>query len=95
MPRTAPDLLLASSPYGAPLGRPNAIPVTPPCKVSLRRVRLNSGGYDQGGAYWGVGRALYWAGDDDGLLDLFFRAVTRESAKAHLRTLYPAVRFYR
>lgn len=47
--------------YGAPMGRPSfghgADPTTP---FSLVRVPLNSGGYDRGGAYWGIGQPLYW-----------------------------------
>ena len=49
------------SPYGAPMGRPaqgvGADPMTP---FELRRIRINNGGYDDGGAYWGIGQPLYW-----------------------------------
>lgn len=47
--------------YGAPMGRPTfghgANPTTP---FELRRIRINQGGYDDGGAYWGTGQPLYW-----------------------------------
>ena len=47
--------------YGAPMGRPaqgaGADPMTP---FELRRIRINNGGYDDGGAYWGTGQPLYW-----------------------------------
>lgn len=66
-----------------------------PCKVSLSRVRLNGGGYDAGGAYWGIGQPLYWAWTDDGRVDLWFRASDREAAKAHVWHRYPAAKFYR
>ena len=47
--------------YGAPMGRPayghGEQPSTP---FELRRIRINQGGYDDGGAYWGTGQPLYW-----------------------------------
>jgi hypothetical protein len=43
--------------YGAPMGRSSdhlsGLIVEPQEKVTLRRIRINSGGYDSGGAYWG------------------------------------------
>jgi hypothetical protein len=66
-----------------------------PVKVALQRVRLDSGGYDSGGAYWGIGTPLYWAGSDDGTIDLWFRATSRDAAKAHVRSLHPHANFYR
>jgi hypothetical protein len=46
---------------GAPMGRPafghGGNPIEP---FILRRIRINSGGYDDGGAYWGLGAPLYW-----------------------------------
>ncbi|MFC5509286.1 hypothetical protein [Bosea massiliensis] len=64
-------------------------------KVTLQRIRLDSGGYDHCGAYWGHGQPLFWAATDDGELDATFRASNRDAAKAHVRTLIPAARFYR
>lgn len=47
--------------YGAPMGRPAfGHGVAPTTAFTLRRIRLNNGGYDRGGAYWGVGAPLYW-----------------------------------
>lgn len=63
-------------------------------KVTLRRVRLDSGGYDSQGAYYGIGEPLYWAATDDGELDRTFRADDREHAKAQIRVIYPAARFF-
>lgn len=88
--------------YGAPMGRPtvdggytlldNARP------VSLRAVRVDSGGYDQGGAYWGIrprGTRLYYfeahVSDINGYID----ATNREDAKTKIRALHPLARFYR
>lgn len=64
-------------------------------KVTLQRVRLDSGGYDPAGAYWGIGSPLYWAATDDGSFDSTFRADDRDDAKAIVRQTYPAARFYR
>lgn len=68
--------------------------VAPPVKVTLQRVRLDSGGYDPQGAYFGIGAPLYWAATDDGELDATFRADDRADAKAHVRELLPNARFY-
>lgn len=50
-----------NSKYGAPMGRPKqghgADPTTP---FEVKRVPINSGGYDRGGAYWGTGQPLYF-----------------------------------
>lgn len=79
---------------GAGMGRENKTAAVPECvQWSLQRVRLNAGGYDSGGAYWGVGQPLYWA--SAGEADMFFRAATRQDAKAYVRETYPAARFYR
>ena len=61
-------------------------------KVHLERVRLDNGGYDSTGKYWGVGQPLYRAYDDlDN--DSYFRADNRDAAKQH-ETL-KGCRFYR
>ena len=45
--------------FGAPMGR-NDIGKKPVDKrVFCRRIRLDNGGYDKGGAYWGTGAPLY------------------------------------
>lgn len=62
---------------------------TPVGKVHLVRVRLDSGGYDDGGAYWGLGEPLYHAYDDSLSSDheegkgvyAFVRAGNRKQAK--------------
>lgn len=65
-------------------------------KVTLRRVRLDSGGYDETGAYWGIGEPLYWAAADSGVeYDETFRAGDRAEAKAYVRETLPCARFYR
>ncbi len=63
-------------------------------KVTLQRIRLDTGGYDPQGAYWGIGQPLYWAATDDGKLDSTFRARDRAEAKEHVRTIIPGAKFY-
>lgn len=63
-------------------------------KVTLQRIRLDSGGYDPQGAYWGIGQPLYWAATDDRQLDNTFRAYDRAAAKTHVRKSIPGARFY-
>jgi hypothetical protein len=53
-----------SSRYGAPMGRSVATP-SGDC-LTVRPVALDSGGYDAGGAYWGIGKPLYYVADEHG-----------------------------
>lgn len=69
-----------SSEYGAPMGRRES-PLGE--NVRLFRVRINSGGYDDGGAYWGLGRPLYCAQCPEGGIQ-FVRADSRLRAVAEL-----------
>lgn len=56
-----------ASRYGAPMGRRESPLSDAPRSVRLFRVRLDAGGYDDGGAYWGHSRdALYCAECDAG-----------------------------
>ncbi|MBS4041670.1 MAG: hypothetical protein KGZ81_13865 [Flavobacteriales bacterium] len=49
-----------SSRYGAPMGRWEWHEIVPVFhSVRLYRVKLNAGGYDDGGAYWGIGKPLF------------------------------------
>lgn len=93
----APILLAVSNKYGAPPGRrgrdEGALLLG--VRVYLRRLRLDGGGYDEAGAYWGVGAPIYWAYTLDGALDITMRASSREAAKATLLADYPGIRFYR
>lgn len=98
-----------SSRYGAPMGRRDSSSYTdshgrrveitctadsPP--FYLVRVPLDSGGYDSGGAYWGLGAPLYRF-EHSRLSDLsgFARGRTREAAKAAVRESHPLARFFR
>lgn len=51
---------------GASLGRASRTGGTPRARFHLRQVRLDSGGYDPGGAYWGHGGTLFEAFTADG-----------------------------
>ena len=80
--------------YGAPMGRWTGREDCKgtPCRVF--RVRLDSGGYDQGGAYFGGesnGKRLYCAQGDG--LQLFTRQDSRSAAKAYFRTVCPTLRW--
>jgi hypothetical protein len=95
-----------SSRYGAPMGRRD---LTPPIReegfdrvrLHLRRVYIDSGGYDNGGAYWGFGVPLYQCSgylaegtDQEEAIEYYLRAGSREAAKQQVRTRYPAATFY-
>lgn len=52
---------------GAAMGRPSGVvraSELPPRSVYLSKVKLTDG-YDDGGAYWGIGQPLYCAYSDD------------------------------
>ncbi len=66
-------------------------------RFALRRVRLNQGGYDDCGYYWGVGEPLYWYGcvvegreETD-----YIRALSRDHAKQIVLKMFPYARFWR
>ena len=70
-----------NSSYGAPMGRSES-PLG--CTgVRVFRVNLDSGGYDDGGAYWGTGQSLYCATCAEGGRQ-FIRADSRVAAVAAL-----------
>lgn len=80
MGRQLPDV---NSKYGAPMGRRESNIKPTGRTVRLFRVRLNSGGYDDGGAYWGIGEPLYCATDGAAYLR-FIRANDRRHAADRL-----------
>lgn len=55
-------------------------------KCYLQKVRLNQGGYDSSGRYWGVGKPLYRTTNDENGDIFFLRAETREMAKIIIQT---------
>ena len=70
-----------------------------PWRFYLERVRLNRGGYDDGGAYWGAGAPLYRYAATEApngeCPEGFLRAADRAAAKAQILASYPAARFFR
>lgn len=68
-----------SGAYGAPMGRRSSPLALAPRSIRLFKVRINSGGYDDGGAYWGIGKPLWCARDVEGDCQ-FTRAATRKEA---------------
>lgn len=89
---------------GASLGRASspAKDKTVARKFTLQHIRINSGGYDSGGAYWGIGARLYWAHSEppegwigpNAIVEHFIRAHNRTHAKATIRVLYPNAKFF-
>lgn len=70
---------------GAPMGRREfTTPPTKPHSVKVFRVNLDSGGYDDGGAYWGLGKPLFCA-TDGADYRMFVRADSRLAAVAEFR----------
>lgn len=84
------------SKYGAPMGR-HCGPVDPDtdARFNLMKVRLDAGGYDPGGAYWGHGGPLYYFEASDGTASGYLRAPSRASAKLKVLEQCPAAKFYR
>lgn len=85
---------------GAALGRsPQGEGQAPAGRLRLARVRLDSGGYDNGGAYWGHGQPLYRASGEtkDFVFEQFVRADDRDDAKQQIREMFPReeVKFFR
>lgn len=90
-------LAKVSCKYGAPMGRAGdtregfcafaASEFAAP-RVRLARVPIDQGGYDNGGAYWGVGVPLWRAEstylDGTESAEHYFRALDRETAKLTL-----------
>lgn len=79
------------SQYGAWMGRRSDLSSDTTTKLHLQRVRLDSGGYDPGGAYWGSGQPLFCAWDDETGEARYLRASSRDEAKRQ----FPKARWYR
>ena len=76
---------------GAALGRATIREASPDFagKLTLRRVCIDDGGYDQNGTYFGDGEPLWWCADEEGEIDFMLRATDREAAAAEVREHYP------
>ena len=70
---------------GSPMGRKEWRDApTKPRSVRVFRVRIDSQGYDDGGAYWGIGKPLFCATDWENYR-MFTRADSRLCAVAEFR----------
>jgi hypothetical protein len=76
---------------GAAMGRATVKgePTSYDGRLSLRRVRLDNGGYDPNGTYFGTGVPLYWCSNEEGTVDFMIRAKDRTDALWHVAQWYP------
>jgi hypothetical protein len=88
--------------YGAPMGRMNVYPADRGLRINkmyLGEVRLDSGGYDSGGAYWGLtSETLYRATSYHTTIlqsEIFVWAKNRKHAKEQILEELPNVKFCR
>lgn len=54
------------SQYGASMGRRSDLPQDTDDRLEIHRVPIDQGGYDSGGAYWGLGKPLFCVSDEEG-----------------------------
>jgi hypothetical protein len=66
-----------------------------PLRVSVRRIRLNGGGYDRTGRYWGGGAPLFHVASDYDSVNYETRAADRVDVIAEVSRRYPGVKFTR
>lgn len=57
--------------------------------IMLRQVRLDDGGYDPNGTYFGTGEPLFWFANDEGTIDEMTRACNFDGARAKVLAQYP------
>lgn len=70
-------------------------PRAPERRFTVTRVRLDSGGYDSGGRYYGRGAPLFSVEDHYDGRTMQLRAKDKTAAKAKIRTAYPGATFSR
>lgn len=77
--------------YGAALGRDaiHEAPKDQSIDLVLRRVSIDSQGYDVNGTYFGTPDDLWWYADEEGQVDDVLRASCREAAEAGVKKIYP------
>lgn len=94
--------------HGAPMGRPSHAEYTDKSgrtfelvvngdarPFRLVRCPLDRGGYDRGGAYWGLGAPLYYYEGPLSDISGYVRGSTREAAKQAVRGIHPKAKFFR
>ena len=62
-------------------------------KLYLQKLRINKGGYDDHGVYYGVGRPVYTYYSDNEPITGEVRAIDREDAKCLIEEKYPNKEF--
>lgn len=67
---------------GASMGRGSDLPDGAAGALSIRKVPLDQGGYDPGGAYWGTPDNLYMVSDAEGRVS-YMRGSSFDAVKAH------------
>lgn len=80
---------------GAAMGRGSRHTPNYAGKLYIRNIRLDTGGYDKNGTYFGHGEPLYWIASENGAVDYMVRAANRDDAKQKARSLYPRATFAR
>jgi hypothetical protein len=87
--KSQPSITTVSCKYGAPMGRTEFYN-NPTGRVTTFRVRINSGGYDRGGAYWGIDDPLYCQCEVNEAMG--FRLFTRAKSKAEALKIFTEIR---
>jgi hypothetical protein len=61
--------------------------------LHVRRIRIDEGGYDENGTYFGSGDPLFWFADGAGDVDAVLRAKGLTDAMSKIRETYPLATF--
>ena len=64
-------------------------------KFYVERIRLDSGGYDSGGAYWGTPNDVFRYESEDGATYGTLRADSLRDARSQVSELFPGAEFIR
>lgn len=77
-----------STQFGAPMGRQEGRSAQPTAPVEVLRMPLDDGGYDSGGAYWGLPNNLFRVEDGDEFCT-YLRAQSKADAIEQFKKAYP------
>ena len=82
---------------GAALGRPSIKeePKDYAGLLYLWHMRLDAGGYDKNGTYFGIGERLYWCANENHTVDFMLRAQDRADARTQVLQVYPKAKVRR
>lgn len=84
-----PFKTLVKTKYGAPIGRGSDKPSFNAQRVTIHNVPIDSGGYDDGGAYWGIGQTIFAFIDSDGGIEYSRHASSRAAIDHALENYAP------